>query len=288
MTVHATSEPRHLGPDHGSPAGFEQRCARAGRQHGAPARVGHTLGARLTGLLDSGLLAEEYPLRPCLRALADTLLHDVVRTVARAPPDAERSSAAIAKETTSLDLALAHRFAKHHDDPVLRFPTYVGERSVADAPAVMDTPCACGRALAAYRRRGRVPTITDTVQVVRALRRCRQLPRRFGQVDREGTVRGPCRWHPARGGGGGGAASRDGEPGHRAARLPRRAGRPRAAPRRGLAPRRAGARGVHRRHNPRGDPSGVLLLPVRGAGPRHLGVPGALHPGPAAGTDETE
>jgi hypothetical protein len=49
---------------------------------------------------------------------------------------------------------------------VLRFPTYFGERSVADAPAVLDTPCACGRALAAYRRRGRVPTITDTVQVV--------------------------------------------------------------------------------------------------------------------------
>ncbi|WP_405606830.1 hypothetical protein [Streptomyces sp. NBC_00076] len=166
MTVHAASEPRHLGPDHGSPAGFEQRCARAGRQHGAPARVGHTLGAQLTGLLDSGLLAEEYPLRPRLRALADTLLHDVVRTVALAPPDAERSSAAIAKETTSLDLALAHRFAKHHDDPVLRFPSHVGERSVADAPTVLDTPCACGRALVAYRRRGRVPTIIDTVQVV--------------------------------------------------------------------------------------------------------------------------
>ncbi|MFJ9041477.1 hypothetical protein ACIRF8_33545 [Streptomyces sp. NPDC102406] len=126
----------------------------------------HALGARLTGLLDSGLLGPDHPLRPRLRALADTLLHDVVRTVALAAPEAAESAAAIARETTSLDLALAHRFAKHHDDPVLRFPTYFGERSVADAPYDLDVPCACGRPQRAYRRRGRVPAITDTVQVV--------------------------------------------------------------------------------------------------------------------------
>jgi hypothetical protein len=126
----------------------------------------HALGARLSGLLDSGLLGPDYPLRPRLRALADTLLHDVVRTVALAPPDAAAALTAIAKETKSLDLALAHRFAKHHDDPVLRFPTYFGERSVAEAPVAADAPCACGRPLVSYRRRGRVPAVTDTVQVV--------------------------------------------------------------------------------------------------------------------------
>ncbi|WP_330343113.1 hypothetical protein [Streptomyces sp. NBC_00557] len=125
----------------------------------------HTLGARLSGLLDSGLLGPDHPLRPRLRALSDTLLHDVVRTVVNTP-EAEEALAAVAKEATSLDLALAHRFAKHHDDPVLQFPTYFGERSVADAPVALDTPCACGRPLRAYRRRGRVPVVTDTVQVV--------------------------------------------------------------------------------------------------------------------------
>lgn len=126
----------------------------------------HALGARLTGLLDSGLLGPDYPLRPRLRALSDTLLHDVVRTVAMAPPDAAAALADLAKETKSLDLALAHRFAKHHDDPVLRFPTYFGERSVAEAPVPVAAPCACGRPLVSYRRRGRVPAVTDTVQVV--------------------------------------------------------------------------------------------------------------------------
>ncbi|MFJ3309391.1 hypothetical protein ACIPSA_41375 [Streptomyces sp. NPDC086549] len=119
----------------------------------------HALGARLSGLLDSGLLGADYPLRPRLRALADTLLHEVVRT---ATPALEE----IAKETKSLDLALAHRFAKHHDDPVLRFPTYFGERSVAEEPVAVEAPCACGRPLMSYRRRGRVPVVTDTVQVV--------------------------------------------------------------------------------------------------------------------------
>ncbi|MGW2649304.1 hypothetical protein ACWC2T_31420 [Streptomyces sp. NPDC001393] len=125
----------------------------------------HTLGARLSGLLDSGLLGAEYPLRPRLRALSDRLLHNVVRTVVKTP-EAEEALAAVAKEALSLDLALAHRFAKHHDDPVLQFPTYFGERSVAEAPVALDTPCACGRPLVAYRRRGRVPVVTDTVQVV--------------------------------------------------------------------------------------------------------------------------
>jgi hypothetical protein len=126
----------------------------------------HTLGARLSGLLDSGLLAADYPLRPRLRALSDTLLRDVARTVAQAPPDARAALAAIARETTSLDLALAQRFARHHDDPVLGFPTYFGERSIAQTPRTLQTPCACGRPLRSYRRRGRLPAITDTVQVV--------------------------------------------------------------------------------------------------------------------------
>ncbi|MFD1277050.1 hypothetical protein ACFQ51_50350 [Streptomyces kaempferi] len=50
----------------------------------------HRLGARLSGLLDSGLLGPDYPLRPRLRALADTVLRDAVRTVARSAPDAAR------------------------------------------------------------------------------------------------------------------------------------------------------------------------------------------------------
>ncbi|MFI9754648.1 hypothetical protein [Streptomyces collinus] len=174
-------------------SGLEEAAAEAGTQPSAaepvPAPEPHTLGARLAGLLDSGLLGPDYPLRPRLRALADTLLHDVVRTVALAPPDARRSLAAIAKETTSLDLALAHRFAKHHDDPVLRFPTYFGERSVADAPVALDSSCACGRPLAAYRRRGRVPVITDTVQVVCA--RCGDVANSLADAA-ELTVKAPA------------------------------------------------------------------------------------------------
>ncbi|WP_393096855.1 hypothetical protein [Streptomyces sp. LN325] len=111
---------------------------------GGPYPPLHRLGARLSGLLDSGLLGPDYPLRPRLRALADTVLRDAVRTVARSAPDAGPALAAIAAETKSLDLALAHRFAKHHDDPVLAFPTYFGERSTATAPVALDTPCACG------------------------------------------------------------------------------------------------------------------------------------------------
>ncbi|MFF2996093.1 hypothetical protein ACFVTC_16175 [Streptomyces sp. NPDC057950] len=133
---------------------------------GGPYPPLHRLGARLSGLLDSGLLGPDYPLRPRLRALADTVLRDAVRTVARSAPEAGPALAAIAAETKSLDLALAHRFAKHHDDPVLAFPTYFGERSTAAAPVALDAPCACGRPLRSYRRHGRVPAIADTVQTV--------------------------------------------------------------------------------------------------------------------------
>ncbi|MCW2898529.1 MAG: hypothetical protein JWO67_794 [Streptosporangiaceae bacterium] len=126
----------------------------------------HTLGARLSGLLDSGLLNEEYPLRPRLRQLADTVLRDAVRTVLLSPPDGGSALSAIAAETKSLDLALAQRLAKHHDDPVLQFPMYFGERSVAEEPVDLDWPCTCGRPLRSYTRRGRVPVITDTVQAV--------------------------------------------------------------------------------------------------------------------------
>ncbi|WP_393071942.1 hypothetical protein [Streptomyces sp. LN704] len=133
---------------------------------GGPYPPLHRLGARLSGLLDSGLLGPDYPLRPRLRALADSVLRDAVRTVARSAPDAGPALAAIAAETKSLDLALAHRFAKHHDDPVLAFPTYFGERSTATAPVALDTPCACGWPLRSYRRHGRVPAIADTVQTV--------------------------------------------------------------------------------------------------------------------------
>lgn len=126
----------------------------------------HTLGGRLSGLLDTGLLNEGYPLWTRLRGLADTLLRDTVRTVVLSPPDRAPALSALADEVKSLDLALAHRFAKHHDDPVLGFPTYFGERSVAEEPLPYAVPCGCGRPLRAYTRRGRVPAITDTVQAV--------------------------------------------------------------------------------------------------------------------------
>ncbi|MGW0548749.1 hypothetical protein [Streptomyces altiplanensis] len=126
----------------------------------------HTVGARLGGLLDSGLLADSYPLRPRLRKLADSVLRDAVRTVVLSTPDHGVAARAIADEVKSLDLALAHRFAKHHDDPVLQFPTYWGERSVAEAPVPVEQPCACGLPVRSYVRRGRVPVVVDTVQAV--------------------------------------------------------------------------------------------------------------------------
>lgn len=126
----------------------------------------YTLGARLSGLLDSGLLNEDHPLWPRLRQLADTVLRDTARTVLLSPPDAGPALAAIAAETRSLDFALAQRIAKHHGDPVMQFPTYFGERSVAGAPVDLDGPCTCGRPLRSYTRRGRVPVVTDTVQAV--------------------------------------------------------------------------------------------------------------------------
>ena len=125
----------------------------------------HTVGARLGGLLDSGLLDDTHPLRPRLRQLSDTVLRDAVRTVALSPLDQD-AAAAIAAEVKSLDLALAHRFAKHHADPVLNFPTYWGERSVAEAPVAAEAPCACGLPVRGYVRRGRVPVVVDTVQDV--------------------------------------------------------------------------------------------------------------------------
>ncbi|MFJ5273968.1 hypothetical protein [Streptomyces sp. NPDC088358] len=167
--------PGPSGPDPADPAGgardgaVDTNADGTGSREGGPAAPYpplHRLGARLSGLLDSGLLGPDYPLRPRLRALADTVLRDAVRTVARSAPDAGPALAAIAAETKSLDLALAHRFAKHHDDPALAFPTYFGERSTAAAPVALDTPCACGRPLRSYRRHGRVPAIADTVQTV--------------------------------------------------------------------------------------------------------------------------
>lgn len=124
-----------------------------------------TVGARLGGLLDSGLLDDVHPLRPRLRQLSDTVLRDAVRTVVLSPLD-QGAAAAIAAEVKSLDLALAHRLAKHHDEPVLRFPTYWGERSVAESPVAAESPCACGLPVRGYVRRGRVPVIVDTVQDV--------------------------------------------------------------------------------------------------------------------------
>ncbi|MFC7310287.1 hypothetical protein ACFQVC_39510 [Streptomyces monticola] len=126
----------------------------------------HTIGARLAGYLDSGLLGDAYPLRPRLRKLADAALRDAVRTVALSPPDGAAALAALAGEVKSLDLALAHRFAKHHDDPALQFPTYFGERSVAGPQFDHEAPCACGRPLRGTVRRGRLPQLADTVQLV--------------------------------------------------------------------------------------------------------------------------
>ncbi|MFG2912794.1 hypothetical protein ACGF0D_07865 [Kitasatospora sp. NPDC048298] len=124
----------------------------------------HTVGARLSGLLDSGLLGEDYPLRPRLRQLSDGVLRYASRIVALSPQDGPPALAAIAEETKSLDLALAHRIAKHHDDAVLQFPTYFGERSLAEEPVDLDWLCNCGRPLRSYTRRGLVPVIADTVQ----------------------------------------------------------------------------------------------------------------------------
>ncbi|MET9124774.1 hypothetical protein [Streptomyces sp. NPDC004528] len=162
----AADRAREASPD--TPADTAGGGSETGSEPGtaAPHPPLHRLGARLSGLLDSGLLGPDYPLRPRLRALADTVLRDAVRTVARSAPDAGPALAAIAAETRSLDLALAHRFAKHHDDPALAFPTYFGERSTAGTPRAVDTPCACGRPLRSYRRQGRVPAIADTVQTV--------------------------------------------------------------------------------------------------------------------------
>ncbi|MFF2383479.1 hypothetical protein [Streptomyces sp. NPDC058108] len=165
-TATAAGRAREASPD--APADTAGGGSETGSEPGtaAPHPPLHRLGARLSGLLDSGLLGPDYPLRPRLRALADTVLRDAVRTVARSAPDAGPALAAIAAETRSLDLALAHRFAKHHDDPALAFPTYFGERSTAGTPRALDTPCACGRPLRSYRRQGRVPAIADTVQTV--------------------------------------------------------------------------------------------------------------------------
>ncbi|MFE2285538.1 hypothetical protein ACFXDJ_15370 [Streptomyces sp. NPDC059443] len=154
-------------------SGLTEQNATAGEEPGERPEDGesrvplHTLGARLSGLLDSGLLTDEHPLRPRLRQLADTVLGAAaVRTVLLSPRDGACALSEVGAETKSLDLALAQRLAKHHDDPVLGFPTYFGERSVAGEPIELDRPCACGRPLRSYTRRGRLPVVTDTVQAV--------------------------------------------------------------------------------------------------------------------------
>ncbi|MEV7866770.1 hypothetical protein AB0P17_11840 [Streptomyces sp. NPDC088124] len=124
------------------------------------------VGGRLSGLLDSGLTPRDHPLRPRLRPLAETVLRDTVRTVTGSAPEREAALAAVAKEVTSLDLALAQRFAKHRDDPVFDFSTYFGERSVAAERTVLDAACACGGPLDGYLHRGVVPQVTDTVRGV--------------------------------------------------------------------------------------------------------------------------
>ncbi|MFE4973191.1 hypothetical protein ACFRAR_13880 [Kitasatospora sp. NPDC056651] len=124
----------------------------------------HTVGARLSGLIDSGLLSGDHPLRPRLRQLSDSMLRYASRLVALSPQDGPAALAAIAEEAKSLDLALAHRIAKHHDEPVLQFPTYFGERSTAEEPVDLDWLCNCGRPLRSYTRRGLLPVIADTVQ----------------------------------------------------------------------------------------------------------------------------
>ncbi|MFE8925816.1 MULTISPECIES: hypothetical protein [Streptomyces] len=124
------------------------------------------VGGRLSGLLDSGLTAQDYPLRPRLRPLAETVLRDAVRTVIGSAQERRAALTAVAKEVTSVDLALAQRFAKHRDDPVFDFSTYFGERSVAEERTVLDTVCACGSPLDGYLHRGVVPQVPDTVRGV--------------------------------------------------------------------------------------------------------------------------
>ncbi|MFE3602203.1 hypothetical protein [Streptomyces sp. NPDC059142] len=124
------------------------------------------VGGRLAGLLDSGLTPQDHPLRPRLRPLADTVLRDTVRTVTGSAPERRAALAAVVKEVTSLDLALAQRFAKHRDDPVFDFSTYFGERSVAGERTALDAACACGGPLDGYPHRGVVPQVTDTVRGV--------------------------------------------------------------------------------------------------------------------------
>ncbi|MFB7615822.1 hypothetical protein [Kitasatospora sp. NPDC056181] len=146
-----------------SGSGVEQPAVVADDGAGLPL---HTLGARVSGMLNSGLLSADYPLRPRLQQLSDSMLRYAARTVVLSPLEGGPALAAIAEETKSLDLALAHRIAKHHDDPVLQFPTHFGERSTAEDPVDLDWPCACGRPLRSYTRRGRLPVIADTVQAV--------------------------------------------------------------------------------------------------------------------------
>jgi hypothetical protein len=124
-----------------------------------------TLGQRVHGLVDSGILPAEHPVLPQLRRLKEALLAASLRRVAESARDRDPAVREVVAAAGATDLALARRFSTHRDDPLLDFATYFGERSVAAAP-VDWTTCACGRPVRRVVRRGRLPVVPDTVQDV--------------------------------------------------------------------------------------------------------------------------
>jgi hypothetical protein len=118
----------------------------------------HLLGTRVSGYLSSGLLDQHHPLRPPLEQFADHLIAYSART---SWPSADRAD--ISAEVVSLDLAIAQRLARGGGSALLDFPTHFGVRSKA-GESVDVPPCACGRPLRGYVRRGTLPVIVDTIQ----------------------------------------------------------------------------------------------------------------------------
>jgi hypothetical protein len=132
------------------------------KRSGPPLRI---IGARLHGLLDSGLLPAEHPVRGHLERLNELIMALSARSVANTTQDRAPVEQELHAQVQRVDLALARRLSSHHDDPLLDFPTYLGERSVAGR--TVDGPsCPCGRPTRRVVRRGRIPVVLDTIQDV--------------------------------------------------------------------------------------------------------------------------